>query len=62
MTPAEAKEKFYACIVEATRRANEKYGFGGVPFHREEAGKTIMGVRYPDGHEDKYEVGAEYIQ
>jgi hypothetical protein len=62
ITKEEALDRFYQCIVEATRKANAQYGFGSVPFRRDEGGVTIMGVRYPDGHEDRYEVGAEYIQ
>jgi hypothetical protein len=62
MTPKDALDKFYECVVDATNTANSKYGFGGVPFRRTEGGRNIMGVRYPDGHEDRYEVGAEFIQ
>lgn len=61
MTPDEALDRMYKCVVDGTRAANEKYGFGAVPFRRTEGSKTIMGVRYPDGHEDLYEVGAAYV-
>ena len=40
MTPDEALDRMYKCVVDGTRAANEKYGFGAVPFRRTEGGKT----------------------
>jgi len=61
MTPEKALDLFYQCIVDAVRSANERFGFGAVAFRRKHGAGEIMGVRYPDGTEERlYEVGAQW--